>query len=72
MRDDEHRSNGVFRPCEVEQMRRELKSGDRPGESPFEREQRAIAIIDHHSDRQSLGQPARIASSVPHVGHAAH
>ena len=63
MRDDKHRSNGVFRPCEVEQMRKELKSGDRPGESPFEREQRAIAIIHHHSDAKS----ARAGTSVPRV-----
>lgn len=59
MRSDKHGAKGVFRPCEVEQMYEELKRGDRPGESPFEREQRAIAIIHRHS-----GRPAKAGTSV--------
>jgi hypothetical protein len=59
MRDDKHRGNGVFRPYEVAQMRRELKRGDRPGETTTEREQRAIAIIHSHGD----AKPARAGTA---------
>lgn len=65
MREEPRRSNGVFRPCEVEQMRRELKRGDRPGESPSEREQRAIAIIRRHSRKQPATQPIVAAPPAP-------
>lgn len=57
MREETRRGNGVFRPCEVEQMRRELKRGDRPGESPSEREKRAIAILRRHSRKQPATRP---------------
>lgn len=38
-------------------MRRELKRGDRPGESPSEREKRAIAILRRHSRKQPATRP---------------
>lgn len=63
MQSDKRDGSGVFRPCEVNQMYEELKRGDVPGESPLEREQRAIAIIHRHS----MKPPARVGTSVPRV-----
>lgn len=62
MRTDENGARRAFRPGEIEQMCQELRQGDRKGESPVEREKRAIAIIERHS-----AGPKKAATSVPLV-----
>lgn len=54
MRDGQNRNMyGVFEPSDVDEMRKELKLGDVPGESLASREQRAAAIIQRRMDHKS-------------------
>lgn len=45
------KTRGVFEPSQVEDMRRELKRGETPNETPFEREERAAEIIRRELSR---------------------
>ena len=47
--------SGVFYPDEVEQMARELRRGDRPGEAGAEREERARDIVDRRDTLRQTG-----------------
>jgi hypothetical protein len=41
--------NGIYTPEQLEELREELKRGDRPGESETERENRAIEILNRRN-----------------------
>lgn len=48
-----HAHKGYFSPRDLKEMSEELARGDTKGESPREREQRAIEIVRHREEWRS-------------------